>query len=218
VPIYFYAFDLVNNQGEDLRELSVERRRELLQQLLDSPSDPIRLSPLLDAPAGQIVEAVQQLGLEGVVGKRKGSRYEAGERSGAWIKHRMDRQQEFVIGGFIPGSHGFDALIVGVQEGDGLVYVSKVKNGFVPRIRSEIFPLLKKRVTKECPFSNLPEAKSGRWGDALTAEKMKECRWVSPSLVCQVKFVEWTDGGKLRHSFFVAMREDKEAASVARET
>lgn len=217
-PVYFYAFDLVNQDGEDLRDLPIENRRERLGVMLGQPADPIRLSPLLDASSDQITEAVRQLGLEGVVGKRKASRYEAGERSGAWIKHRLDRQQEFVIGGFVPGAHGFDALIVGIHEDSDLVYVAKVKNGFVPRIRSEIFPLLKKRLIKQCPFSNLPETKAGRWGDALTAEKMKACRWVSPSLVCQVKFVEWTEGGKLRHSAFVAMREDKDATNIARET
>ena len=80
------------------------------------PTDPLRLSPLLQAPAGHILEAVQKLGLEGVVGKRTGSLYEPGERSGAWIKRRTNREQEFVIGGYVPGARGFDSLIVGVYE------------------------------------------------------------------------------------------------------
>ncbi len=71
------------------------------------------------------------------------------------------------------------------------------------------FPGLKKLIIGDCPFVNLPEKKASRWGEALTAEKMKECRWVKPTLVCQVAFVEWTDGGKLRHCTFVAMRDDK---------
>jgi ATP-dependent DNA ligase len=72
-----------------------------------------------------------ELSLEGVVGKRIGSAYEPGERSGAWIKHRTNREQDFVIGGYIPGSHGFDALLVGVYENKRLIFVAKVKNGFV---------------------------------------------------------------------------------------
>ena len=217
-PIFFYAFDLLNLEGEDHLDSPIERRRELLHELLGRPADPLRLSPLLQAPAGHVLEAVQKLGLEGVVGKRVGSVYECGERSGAWIKGRINRAQEFVIGGFVPGSYGLDSLIVGVYEKKRLTFVAKVRNGFLPRIREEIFPQLKKRIIDDCPFTNLPEKKASRWGEALTAEKMKECRWVEPELVCQVAFVEWTDGGKLRHCTFVGMRDDKAAPKIVRET
>jgi len=217
-PLYFYAFDLLNHAGEDLRRAPIERRRGLLHELLDTPADPVRLSPLLDAPADHILEAVRKLGLEGVVGKRTGSVYEAGERSGAWIKLRTDRQQEFVIGGYVPGAHGFEMLLVGVYEKQRLIYVAKVKDGFVPRTRDAIFPTLRNLQIDECPFSNLPETKALRWGEALTAPRMRECRWVKPKQVCQVAFVEWTDGGKLRHPSFVAMRDDKKASAVVRES
>jgi len=89
-----------------------------------------------------VLEAVPKLGLEGV-GKRLGSRYEPGERSRAWIKLRTNLEQEFVIGGYIPGARGFDALLVGVYEKKELIFVAKVKDGFVPRIRDELFPALK---------------------------------------------------------------------------
>lgn len=216
--IYFYAFDLLHHDGENLQRSPIERRREMLGELLANPTDPLRLSPLLQAPAGEILEAVQKLGLEGVVGKRRGSIYEPGERSGAWIKRQTNREQEFVIGGYVPGAGGFDALIVGVYEKKRLIYVAKVKDGFVPRTRDEIFPALKKLLIDDCPFTNLPEKKASRWGEALTAEKMKDCRWVKPALVCQVAFVEWTDGGKLRHCTFVAMRDDRKPGMVTRES
>ena len=161
---------------------------------------------------------MRKLGLEGVVGKRIGSIYEPGERSGAWIKLRTNMEQEFVIGGYIPGARGFDALLVGVYEKKQLIFVAKVKNGFVPRIRDEIFPALKALQTVPCPFKNLPEKKASRWGESLTAEKMEQCRWVKPRLVCQVAFVEWTDAGHLRHCTFVAMRDDKNSSEVVRET
>ena len=96
--------------------LPLSRRRELLGGLLVAPEDPLRLSPLLQAPSGQVLEAVRKLGLEGVVGKRTGSIYEPGERSGAWIKLRTNMEQEFVIGGYVPGARGFDALLVGVTR------------------------------------------------------------------------------------------------------
>ncbi|HEX8311131.1 MAG TPA: non-homologous end-joining DNA ligase, partial [Chthoniobacteraceae bacterium] len=216
LQVYLYAFDLLNWNGEALHTQPIERRRERLNELLSSPVDPLRLSPLLQAPASQVLEAVQTLGLEGVVGKRNGSAYESGNRSGAWVKQRTNREQEFVIAGYVPGTHGFDSLLVGVYESRRLHFVAKVRNGFVAR--EEIFPELRKLVTPTCPFVNLPETKASRWGEALTAEKMKECLWLKPKLVCQVAFVEWTEGGKLRHCTFVAMRHDKKAATVVRET
>ena len=172
----------------------------------------------LQAPSGQILEAVRKLGLEGVVGKRIDSVYEPGERSGAWIKLRANLEQEFVIGGYIPGSHGFDALLMGVYENEQLIFVAKVKDGFVPRIRDEVFPALKALQTAHCPFKNLPEKRASRWGESLTAEKMEQRRWVTPKLVCQVAFLEWTDAGHLRHCTFVAMRDDKKSAEVVHET
>ena len=185
--------------------LPISRRRELLESVLAAPEDPLRLSPLLRAPSGQVLEAVRKLGLEGVVGKRIDSIYEPGERSGAWIKHRTNREQEFVIGGYIPGAHGFDALLVAFTKTKSSSSSAKVKNGFVPRIRDEIFPALKALQTARCPFKNLPEKRASRWGESLTAEKMKQYRWVKPKLVCQVEFVQWTDAGHLRHCTFVAM-------------
>jgi ATP-dependent DNA ligase len=111
-----YAFDLLNQNGELLANLPFSRRGELLENLLAVAKDPLRLSPLLQAPSREVLEAVHKLGLEGVVGKRIDSIYEPGERSGAWIMHRTNREQEFVIGGYIPGAHGFDGLLVGVYE------------------------------------------------------------------------------------------------------
>jgi ATP-dependent DNA ligase len=137
--MYFYAFDLLNQNGELPENLPFSRRRELLETLLAVPEEPLRLSPLLRAPSGEVLEAVRKLGLEGVVGKRIDSIYEPGERSGAWIKHRTNREQEFVIGGYIPGAHWFDALLVGVYENKEFIFVAKVKDWFVPRIREEIF-------------------------------------------------------------------------------
>jgi ATP-dependent DNA ligase len=143
LPVYFYCFDLLNRDGETLVSSPIEQRRDLLHSMFATPEDPLRLSPLFHAQAEQVLEAVRKLGLEGVVGKRIGSVYEPGERSGAWIKHRTNMEQEFVIGGYVPGARGLDALLVGIYEKKELVFVAKVKNGFVPRIRDELFPTLK---------------------------------------------------------------------------
>jgi bifunctional non-homologous end joining protein LigD len=218
LDVYYYTFDLLNRDGKDLRRLPLERRRDSLNDILAHATDPLRLSPLLEGSASQVLEAVRKLGLEGVVGKRDESIYESGERSGAWIKHRTDRAQEFVIGGYIPGGRAFDSLLVGVYENKKIRFVAKVKNGFVPRLRDEIAARFDRLHTATCPFVNLPEKKGARRGDALTAEKMKECRWLKPRLVCEVAFVEWTDAGNLRHATFVAMRDDKRPLEVVRET
>jgi bifunctional non-homologous end joining protein LigD len=218
LPVYFYAFDLLNLDSESLLSLPLERRCELLDGVLRLRKDPLRLSQRLEASPGHVLEAVRKLGLEGVIGKKIGSIYEPGQRSGAWIKHRLNRAQEFVIGGYVPGAHRFDALLVGIYDHKRLIFVAKVKNGFVRATRDKIFPLLAKLKVGQCPFANLPEKKGSRRGESLTTENMKKCRWVKPELVCQIEFVEWTDAGHLRHCTFIAMRDDKEPAEVIRET
>jgi bifunctional non-homologous end joining protein LigD len=217
-PTFYFIFDLLNRDGELLLDTPLERRRTLLTALLASIEDPLRLSAQLQAPSGEIIGAIRELGLEGVVGKQIDSAYEPDERSGAWIKYRTNNAQEFVIGGYVPGARGFDSLLVGVYEDTRLIFVAKVKNGFLPRTQREILPALQRLGTQRCPFDNLPEKRTSRWGQALTAEKMKECRWVKPELVCQVEFVQWTESNHLRHATFIAMRDDKPANQVVRET
>src|SRR5207247_1011675 len=136
-------------------------------------------------------------GFEGLVAKRRDSRYEPGQRSGAWRKMRIDRVQEFVIAGYTIGGATFDALVFGYYEASKLLYVSRTRNGFTPRLREELWKRFRGLETGECPFANLPEARSGRWGQGLTAEKMQECRWLNPVLVGQFEFVEWTPDNHL---------------------
>lgn len=215
----FYAFDLLHLRGEDLGALPIEERRKKLEKFLGKKNlGSVRLSPSLEYPAAQVLEAVAKLKLEGVVGKRPGSLYESGKRSGAWVKKRTNRRQEFVIGGYLPGNP-FDALLLGIYRENSLYFVAKLRAGFVPRERAMIAPLLKRQASDVCPFVNLPEMGKSRWGgDLINAEKMKECRWLRPELVVEVGFVEWTTGEKLRHPTYVAMRHDKEARQVLRET
>lgn len=219
LPALFYAFDLPNLGGTDLSSLPLEERRRHLEALSADFAEPLRLSTLLPGTPDEILAAVAAVGLEGVVGKKLSSLYEPGERSGAWVKRRINQEQEFVIGGYVAGSKGFDRLLLGVYEGKKLHYVAKLPNGFVTQTRLEIFLKLEALKSPTCPFANLPEPKgSSQWGEPLTSAKMKECTWVKPKLICQVGFVEWTGGGKLRHPTFIAMRDDKRATSVVRET
>ncbi len=216
--LYYYVFDLLVLAGKDVRGESLEVRLSLLEdRVLPALTEPIRRSVELRAPLDDLVRSVREQGLEGLVGKRKNSRYESAVRSGAWQKMRVHKGQEFVIGGFTVGGRTFDALVLGYYEGERLLYASRTRNGFTPQIREELMEKMRPLLISQCPFADLPEKSGGRWGQGLTAAKMKECRWIRPSLVGQFAFVEWTSDGHLRHSRFLGMRDDKRAEDVQRE-
>ncbi len=106
-------------------------------------------------------------------------------------------------------------LVVGCYEGSRLLYVSKVRAGFVPHVRREVAKRFRGLQTDTCPFANLPEGKRTQW--ALTREQMKDCVWLRPELVAQIEYTEFTPDGHLRHAKFCGLREDKPARSVVRE-
>ena len=185
-------------------------RRELLQrEIMPKLADPVRESAVLDASLPNLIDAVKAQGLEGLVAKRRDSRYEPGLRSGAWAKMRVNQAQEFVIGGYTAGGRTFDAIVFGYCDGPRLIYVARTRNGFTPSSREALFRKFKGLETTQCPFVNLPEAHSGRWGEGLTAEKMKDCVWLKPVLVAAFEFLEWTPDNHLRHAKFLALREDR---------
>ena len=124
---------------------------------------------------------------------------------------------ELVIAGYAPSPKNFDALVIGYYDGPNLIYAARTRNGFTPALRGELFKKLRLLEIKECPFANLPEKKAGRWGAGLTATKMAECRWLKPLLVAQFEFVNWTEDLHLRHSRYMALRDDKKAKDVRRE-
>jgi bifunctional non-homologous end joining protein LigD len=114
------------------------------------------------------------------------------------------------------GTRSFDAVILGYYEGNDLLYVARTRNGFTPATRAQLFRRFQGLAIERCPFANLPEARSGRWGQGLTRAKMAECRWLDPVLVAQIEFLEWTGDNHLRHSRFIALRDDKSAREVGR--
>ncbi len=215
--IHYYIFDLLRWKDRDVTGLSLIERRGLLKSLVVIRGKRIRISDYVEATPEALLSAVREQGLEGIVGKQKNSYYQPGKRSGAWIKYRVNRGQEFVIGGYFPGPHGFDSLIVGYYDGDKLLYVARTRNGFVPASRRQVFSKLKHLVTPNCPFVNLPETRRSRFGEELNAEKMKKAVWLRPEALAQIEFLEWTEGDRLRHSKFVGLREDKKARSVVKE-
>jgi len=133
--IHYYVFDLLCWKCRDLTRVPLMERRALLKSLVLVHDKRIRISDYMEAAPKELLSAVREQGLEGVIGKRKDSLYQPGKRSGAWIKCRVNRGQEFVIGGYFPGPHGFDSLIVGYYGGGKLIYAARTRNGFVPASR-----------------------------------------------------------------------------------
>jgi DNA ligase D-like protein (predicted ligase) len=215
--IRFFAFDIVMWKGKQLGGRPLDWRRDLLKTKVMPKLAGINYSETFDVTANEMLAAVRSQRLEGVIAKRRDSLYEPGERSGAWVKMRVRGGQEFVIGGYTPSPKNFDSLLVGYYEGESLIYAARVRNGFVPSVREQLFRVVKNVRRGPCPFTNLPELKKGRWGEGLTAADMAKCTWLQPELVAAIEYVEWTPANHLRHSAFIALRDDKDPRQVVRE-
>jgi bifunctional non-homologous end joining protein LigD len=219
-PLFYYAFDLLQHGGKSLQNESLDTRKATLEKILRGRKGLVRYSAPLGDNGRALLKKARQLGIEGLIGKRPDSRYESGRRSGAWIKLKLTHEQEFVIGGYTnpEGSRAcFGALLVGYYQGKSLVFAGKVGTGFNERSLRQLHARFQKLIRATCPFSNLPEARTGGHAQPMTATAMKRCHWLQPSLVCQLKFSEWTRDGKLRQPVFLGLREDKSAREVVRE-
>jgi ATP-dependent DNA ligase len=182
--LLFYVFDVMILAGKDVMGEDLETRRALLEtKVLPRLDEPIRYSAALGASVPDLIRSVKAHGFEGLVGKHRNSRYEPGSRSGAWMKMRVNRGQEFVIGGYTKGGATFDALVFGYYQDGKLIYAARTRNGFTPKSREELMKRFHKLETHQCPFANLPEKHAGRWGAGLTAAKMRECQWV----LCRIR-------------------------------
>jgi DNA ligase D-like protein (predicted ligase) len=213
--IAFYAFDLLYLDGTDLTRVPLEGRKARLAEVVQQSG--ILMSASLPGTADEVISVVRGAGLEGVVAKRRSSPYVAGIRSSAWLKLKLDRQQEFVVGGYRPGPHGVDALLVGFYERRSLRFAGKVRAGFTPHVRRDVFARLQPLHKDRCPFVDLPNSRTSHWGGGVTEDQMHEMQWVSPKLVAQIRFVEWTADDHLRHAAFLGLRDDKRPADVGRE-
>ncbi|CAA9268718.1 MAG: DNA_ligase_IV_Ku-like [uncultured Chthoniobacterales bacterium] len=218
-PTYYYVFDLLQAEGRSLTGQPLEFRKEMLQRLCGDAGEAIRYSGDVGSDAEPLLKQVQQLGLEGLIGKQRGSVYEEDRRSGLWIKLKVLNQQEFVIGGYTPpgGSRKhFGALLVGYYEGKKLLFAGKVGTGFNAKLLAALHKQFKAEERADCPFADLPSKQGGQWVQGITPAMMRRCTWVNPVFVCQLKFAEWTRDAKLRQPVFLGMREDKDARQVTR--
>jgi bifunctional non-homologous end joining protein LigD len=219
-PIVFYAFDLLRLNGKDLRELPIEDRKAKLQSLLKKASTSILFSLSFTEHIPELLQQARALRLEGLIGKRAGSRYEGGKRSGAWVKIKLNQEQEFVIGGYTQAERSrkyFGALLVGIYENNRLKFAGRVGTGFSQNALSSLYTELENIQVRDCPFYNLPAPGRSRWDQGLTAIEMKRCRWVKPKMVCRVKFVEWTRDDRLRQPVFLGLTNAKHPAEVLKQ-
>ena len=212
--IVYYAFDLLAFEGDDWRGRPLEERKAKLAEVITGSE--IRLSASFEGPAKKIVAAVEKMQLEGVIAKRRGSVYQTGERTGAWVKFKLSPEQEFVVGGFKRGAP-LESLVVGYYADGQLLCAGKVRQGLNPTSRRQLHAALMPFATDVCPFANLPNSKKSHWGEGITKEQMREIQWVMPRVVAQVSFTEWTSGGNLRHATFKGIRTDKKPRQVVRE-
>src|ERR1700726_2021194 len=153
---------------EVMAELLMKLRELIEKHVLPYLADPIRYSPILEASLPDLIRSLKAQGLEGLVAKRRDSRYEPGLRSGAWQKMRVNQGQEFVIAGYTSSLKNFDALVIGYHDGGNLIYAARTRNGFTPASRVQLFKKIKPLEIEDGPFANLPERKAGRWGVGLT--------------------------------------------------
>jgi len=220
VPLVYYVFDLLSLEGKDLCNQPLTARRKALASLLKDATENIRLSEELRGSKDELLRVAQEFGLEGLVAKRPNSVYESGRRSGAWVKYKITKAQEFVIGGYtLPeGSRShLGSLLVGYNNPNGLIFAGRVGTGFSDKVLANLYGKFQKLKQSECPFVNLPEKSKGRWGLGITPAMMKRCHWIKPELIAQVKFTEWTHDDQLRQPVFLGLRTDKEAKDVVRE-
>ena len=219
-PIVYYAFDLLRLNGKDLQGLPIEERKAKLEELLKKPFGVIRYSASFTEEIEWLLDRARKLGLEGLIGKRSGSKYEPGRRSGDWVKIKLHQEQEFVIGGYTEPEGGrkyFGALLVGFYDVKKLMFAGRVGVGFSDKHLRDLHTALEKIRVETCPFSSVPVPGRSRWDQGLTAAEMNRCHWVKPVTVAQIKFTEWTRDGRLRQPVFLGVREDNSASEVVRE-
>lgn len=219
-PLAYYIFDLLNHSGTDLRGTPLHERRAQLEKLTKQLEEPLRYSAEIPGDPKKLLAEIRARGLEGIIGKERDSIYHSGVRSRSWVKLKCVNEQEFVIGGYTPPEgtrKHFGALLVGYYKGSELQFAGKVGTGFNHALLKSLYNQMKTLHRNRCPFANLPEKAQGRWLQNITPAEMKHCHWIDPSLVCQLRFTEWTRDGKLRHPVFLGLREDKQAEKVVRE-
>ena len=207
--VTYFVFDLLYQDGYDLRGVALTERKQLLRALVGTSDPVLRYSVDVRGSGAEFFAQACALKLEGAISKCADSVYREGVRTREWLKVKCGRRQEMVIGGFTDpqGSRsGFGALLLGIYDAGKLRYAGKVGTGFDDKTLTKLRPILGKLEQKEAPFVNPPRG-----------FEAKGAHWVKPQLVAEISFTEWSNDGALRHPSFQGLREDKKASEVVRE-
>jgi bifunctional non-homologous end joining protein LigD len=185
-----------------------DSRRRALEELVQG-NGPVQVPPAFEGELAEAMRTSGRLALEGVVAKKRDSTYSVGRRSRAWVKLKHHRTQEAVIGGWRPGNGrragSVGSLLLGIPGREGLRYVGRVGTGFTDRDLEDIAARLSRIPRKTSPFVDVPR------------EDAADAHWVSPTLVGEVEFAEWTPTMRLRHPSWRGWRPDKSAGDVVEE-
>lgn len=200
VPLVYAIFDCLEADGETLLKRPLSERRKRMEAIVPARGAALRRSRRLSPDGEEAFATARENGWEGIVAKSDASPYEPGCRSRHWLKVKVRKESEFVIGGYTdPGGsrEHFGALLVGLFDGARLRYAGKVGTGYTQKALADLAARLASRRAETSPFSARP--------------KEKGAHWVKPDLVAQIGFTEWTEDGKLRHPTFLGLRRDKAA-------
>jgi bifunctional non-homologous end joining protein LigD len=207
-PLTYYAFDLLHLDGHNLRNLPLERRKTILEGLIqEHGEDGLRYSSHLRANGGEMLRHACQMGAEGIVSKLATSNWR-GERSHQWLKSKCILQQEFVVGGFAPlatGAYGIGSLLLGYYEDGELIYAGRTGTGFNQKTHKMLRDRLEELRQAKPAYKSLP------------TEAKKDAVWVKPSMVIEAQFSNWTSDHLVRQAAFLGLREDKDPKEVVRE-
>jgi len=202
-PANLFLFDLLYLDGYDLRGVPLEERKRLLSEIV-TPSHRIHVSDFFTVDGDAMLEAARANGLEGIVAKTRGSKYE-GRRSRDWIKVKVISSDDFVIGGFTHGERDyFSSLVLGLYDGQKLTHAGQVGTGFNEKSLKEIYSKIEPLISKKNPFTG-------------TVKALRDVTWLQPELVAEIKYLEVTPDGLLRAPVFVALRPDKDPKECMRE-
>jgi bifunctional non-homologous end joining protein LigD len=209
-PAQLMLFDVMELNGRDLTGQTYDERREVLDGLTPPrPGLRVQVPPIFDGDLHAAMDTSKAFELEGVVAKRRTSTYQAGHRSGSWLKIKHEQHQEVVVAGWRPGNGrregGVGSLLLGVNDGDQLRYVGRVGSGFNDRQLDEIQAILAPLSRKTSPLVDVPR------------EDARDAHWVTPSLVGEVRYGEMTSAGRLRHPVWRGWRPEKRAEDVVLE-
>ncbi|QXU43227.1 DNA ligase D [Pedobacter sp. D749] len=216
--LVFYVFDILWYEGKNLMELPLDERQAILNDVLPTDDDRVRLGKVFKASGVDFFDAAQRMGLEGIIAKKTDSTYGPDRRSKEWLKIKVHKRQEVVIAGFTKNadtSKSFSSLLLGVYEKGKLQYVGKVGTGFSDKLQKTMMEQFKPIIVDKSPFESIPDVnKPSRFRPNPPKAK---ATWLKPELVCEVAFTEVTDDGVFRHPSFQGMRVDKKATEVVRE-